>query len=700
VQKQEAKQRIEKLREAINYHRYLYHVEDRQEVSEGVLDSLKKELFDLEQEYPEFITPDSPTQRIGGKPLEKFSKVRHAEPMLSFNDAFSEQDMTDWQERIYKLLDENERKNTDFYCELKIDGLAVELTYKDNIFKAGATRGDGLIGEDVTVNLKTIEQIPLRIKSFRGFSEEEKQAIPKITFGDDKELIVRGEVFIAKKEFSRINQEQIRQDLAVFSNPRNMAAGSIRQLDPKITAKRRLDFFSYDLVTDCGQSNHEQEHQILKIFGFKISKHSQRCGDLSAVFKFYDYWKNYRDELPYEIDGIVVTVNPNKIYEKLGTVGKAPRGAIAFKFPLKQATTIIEDITIQVGRTGSLTPVAILKPVEIGGVKISRATLHNEDEIKRLGIKIGDTIIVGRAGDVIPDIVKVLPELRTGKERNFEFPKKCPACGGAIIKKEKEAVWRCHNRQCFSRQKKQFHHFVSRGAFNIVGLGPKIIGKLLDSGLISDPADLFRLEVGDIIHLGDSASGKKKKNSEAAVIQGFAQKSTQNLIGSIAAKKRITLARFIYALGIRNVGEETARDMAIRFQSLNRVKNVSLDELRDVLDIGPVTAESVYRYFQDRRNLEFLEKLEKAEVKVPSETTRQNLSLKGKTFVLTGTLDNTTREAAKERIRELGGKAVEHVARNTDYVVVGRNPGSKVGEAKQLGIKIINEDDLQEITKR
>ncbi|OHA70504.1 MAG: hypothetical protein A3F15_01025 [Candidatus Wildermuthbacteria bacterium RIFCSPHIGHO2_12_FULL_40_12] len=700
MQKQEAKQRIEKLREAINYHRYLYHVEDRQEVSEGVLDSLKKELFDLEQEYPEFITPDSPTQRIGGKPLEKFSKVRHAEPMLSFNDAFSEQDMTDWQERIYKLLDENERKNTDFYCELKIDGLAVELTYKDNIFKAGATRGDGLIGEDVTVNLKTIEQIPLRIKSFRGFSEEEKQAIPKITFGDDKELIVRGEVFIAKKEFSRINQEQIRQDLAVFSNPRNMAAGSIRQLDPKITAKRRLDFFSYDLVTDCGQSNHEQEHQILKIFGFKISKHSQRCGDLSAVFKFYDYWKNYRDELPYEIDGIVVTVNPNKIYEKLGTVGKAPRGAIAFKFPLKQATTIIEDITIQVGRTGSLTPVAILKPVEIGGVKISRATLHNEDEIKRLGIKIGDTIIVGRAGDVIPDIVKVLPELRTGKERNFEFPKKCPACGGAIIKKEKEAVWRCHNRQCFSRQKKQFHHFVSRGAFNIVGLGPKIIGKLLDSGLISDPADLFRLEVGDIIHLGDSASGKKKKNSEAAVIQGFAQKSTQNLIGSIAAKKRITLARFIYALGIRNVGEETARDMAIRFQSLNRVKNVSLDELRDVLDIGPVTAESVYRYFQDRRNLEFLEKLEKAEVKVPSETTRQNLSLKGKTFVLTGTLDNTTREAAKERIRELGGKAVEHVARNTDYVVVGRNPGSKVGEAKQLGIKIINEDDLQEITKR
>ena len=700
MQKQEAKQRIEKLREAINYHRYLYHVEDRQEVSEGVLDSLKKELFDLEQEYPEFITPDSPTQRIGGKPLEKFSKVRHAEPMLSFNDAFSEQDMTDWQERIYKLLDENERKNTDFYCELKIDGLAVELTYKDNIFKAGATRGDGLIGEDVTVNLKTIEQIPLRIKSFRGFSEEEKQAIPKITFGDDKELIVRGEVFIAKKEFSRINQEQIRQDLAVFSNPRNMAAGSIRQLDPKITAKRRLDFFSYDLVTDCGQSNHEQEHQILKIFGFKISKHSQRCGDLSAVFKFYDYWKNHRDELPYEIDGIVVTVNPNKIYEKLGTVGKAPRGAIAFKFPLKQATTIIEDITIQVGRTGSLTPVAILKPVEIGGVKISRATLHNEDEIKRLGIKIGDTIIVGRAGDVIPDIVKVLPELRTGKERNFEFPKKCPACGGAIIKKEKEAVWRCHNRQCFSRQKKQFHHFVSRGAFNIVGLGPKIIGKLLDSGLISDPADLFRLEVGDIIHLGDSASGKKKKNSEAAVIQGFAQKSTQNLIGSIAAKKRITLARFIYALGIRNVGEETARDMAIRFQSLNRVKNVSLDELRDVLDIGPVTAESVYRYFQDRRNLEFLEKLEKAEVKVPSETTRQNLSLKGKTFVLTGTLDNTTREAAKERIRELGGKAVEHVARNTDYVVVGRNPGSKVGEAKQLGIKIINEDDLQEITKR
>ena len=700
MDKQEAKERIEKLKQAVHHHRYLYHVLDKQEVSEAALDSLKKELFDLEQEYPELITPDSPTQRIGGKPLEKFSKVRHAEPMLSFNDAFSEQDMADWQERIYKLLDENERKNTDFYCELKIDGLAVELIYEDNIFRTGATRGDGLIGEDVTVNLKTIEQIPLRIKSFGEFSEEEKQAIPKIAFGDDKELTVRGEVFIAKKEFSRINQEQIRQDLAVFSNPRNMAAGSIRQLDPKITSKRRLDFFSYDLVTDYGQSNHEQEHQILKIFGFKISKHSQRCGDLSAVFKFYDYWKNHRDELPYEIDGVVVTVNSNKIYEKLGTVGKAPRGAIAFKFPLKQATTIIEDITIQVGRTGSLTPVAILKPVEIGGVKISRATLHNEDEIKRLGIKVGDTIVVGRAGDVIPDIIRVLPELRTGKERSFEFPKKCPACGGAITKKEEEAVWRCHNRRCFSRQKKQFHHFVSRGAFNVVGLGPKIIGKLLDSGLISDPADLFRLEVGDIIHLGDSASGKKKKNSKTAMIQGFAQKSTQNLIESIAVKKRITLAKFIYALGIRNVGEETARDMATRFQSLDRLKSVSLDELRNVLDIGPVTAESVYQYFQDRRNLEFLEKLEKTGVKVLSETTKQNLPLEGKTFVLTGTLDNTTREVAKERIRELGGKAVEHVARNTDYVIVGRSPGSKIEEAKKLGVKMINESEFQDIIKR
>jgi len=666
--RQEAKKRIEKLKKVINYHRYLYHVLDKQEISDAALDSLKKELFDLEQKYPEFITPDSPTQRIGGKPLKKFKKFVHPHPMLSFNDAFSKQDMYDWLERISRLLTPEEKSKLDYYCELKIDGLAIELVYKNGILDVGSTRGDGLIGEDVTQNLKTIEAIPLRIG---------QNSTPPAF------CVVRGEVFISKKEFKKLNQQQMRAGLPPYANPRNIAAGSIRQLDPRITASRRLDSFAYDLITDLGQKTHEEIHQILKRLGFKTNTHNKYCKNLEEVFEFHNYWKKHRQSLPYEIDGIVVIVNSNEIFKKLGVVGKAPRGAIAYKFSLKQAVTIVKDIKVQVGRTGALTPVAYLKPVKVGGVTISRATLHNEDEIKRLGVRIGDTVIVGRAGDVIPDIVKVLSGLRTGKEKEFKMPKRCPVCGTKIIKPEGEAISRCPNPKCFARRKEHLCHFVSKGAFDIAGLGPKIIDQLIEEGLVSDPTDLFELEEGDLVPL-----------------ERFAEKSAQNLIKAIQSRKEIDLARLIYALGIRNVGEETARDLVKHFNNLENLKKASLEDLEKIMDIGPIVAHSIYDWFHEKRNLEFLDKLKKAGIKIKSQKQKFKIQkLRNLTFVLTGSLETMTREQAKEKIREFGGEISESVSKKTDYVVVGKEPGSKYEKAKKLGIKIIGEKEFLKMLK-
>ncbi|MDO8486259.1 MAG: NAD-dependent DNA ligase LigA, partial [Candidatus Staskawiczbacteria bacterium] len=491
MDKNQAKQRIDKLKTVINYHRYLYHVLDRQEISDAALDSLKKELFDLEQKYPELITSDSPTQRVGGNPLKEFKKVKHQERMFSFNDAFSKDDMQDWQERFFKLLIEKEKIQIDFYCELKIDGLAIELVYNSGILKTGSTRGDGNIGEDITQNLKTVEAIPLEIRSKKEVVKEfEKEGLKHIADNINKKgvenIVVRGEVFISKKEFAKINKIQSQKGLPVYANPRNIAAGSVRQLDPKITASRHLDSFAYDLVTNFGQTTHEEKHKILNALGFKINKNNKQCQSLKEVFLFHNHWQEKREKLEYEIDGVVVIVNNNKIFEKLGVVGKAPKGAIAFKFAQLQSTTQILDIKIQVGRTGAMTPVAVLKPVQLSGITITRATLHNEDEIKRLGIKIGDTVVVGRAGDVIPDIIKVIPELRTGREKNFKMPSFCPSCNTKLEKSETEALWRCPNLKCFARQRRAFYHFVSKGAFNIEGLGPKIIDRLLEEGLVQD----------------------------------------------------------------------------------------------------------------------------------------------------------------------------------------------------------------------
>lgn len=668
MRKQEAKKRIEKLRTVINHHRYLYHVLNKQEISEDILDSLKKELSELETAFPDLITPDSPSQRVAGKPLDKFEKAEHQKPMFSLNDGFSRQDILDWQERFKKLLTRDEQAKIDYFCEVKVDGLAISLIYKNGLLQKGITRGDGRTGEDITQNLRTIESIPLRLE--RPFSGE-----------------VRGEAYIAKRDFALLNKEQERRGEELFANPRNTAAGALRQLDPKITKQRRLNFLAWQLL---GKETQAQEQDDLQTLGFKtaLGKH---CQDINEVFSFYQEVLKQRNKLPYQIDGIVVSVNNNKIFEALGVVGKSPRAAIAFKFPLKQSTTIIEDIKLQIGRTGAITPVAILKPVNIGGATITRATLHNEDEIKRLGLKIYDTVIVGRAGDVIPQVIRVLTDLRTGKEKPFIMPKDCPSCQTKLVKPEEQTVWRCPNKNCQVKNRRAVYHFISKAGFDIEHLGPKIIDQLMEQGLIADAADLFFLQKGDLLPL-----------------ERFAEKSADNLIAAVKSRKQISLPRFIYALGILNVGTETAalvaRKLKVKSEKL-KVKEVleyyqsiSSQEWQEVKDIGPVAAKSIYDWFQEKQNILFLEKLEKAGVVIKNQELRiKNQELLGKTFVLTGTLENMAREIAKEKIRDLGGNVVDSVSKQTDYVVVGANPGSKLTKAEELAVKILTEKEFLEM---
>ncbi|NQU82782.1 MAG: NAD-dependent DNA ligase LigA [Parcubacteria group bacterium] len=654
---EQTKQRIDKLKKVINHHRYLYHVLDKQEISDSAIDSLKKELFDLEQKYPKFITPDSPTQRVEGSVQDGFEKAKHTQPMLSFNDAFSQEDIFDWEERFKKLLSSAETKQLGYFCEHKIDGLAVSLVYKKGVLIRGATRGDGKIGEDVTVNLKTIESIPLRLEK-------------------NIDCEVRGEVFMTKKAFNDLNKQRVKKDLSVYANPRNTAAGTIRQLDSQVTADRNLSFLAWQLL---GRATQEQEYRELKDLGFKPVE-GKHCKTLEQVFEHYREIMKKREKLPYHIDGIVVGVNNNKIFEKLGTVGKAPRGSVAFKFPLMESQTIVEDIKVQVGRTGAVTPVAILKPVRVGGVTITRATLHNEDEIKRLGIKVGDTVIVGRAGDVIPQVVKVLKEMRDGKEKAFHMPKKCPDCSTDLIKKQGEVVWRCPNHNCQVRKRKGLYHFVSRGAFNIDGLGPKIIDQLLKQNIITTPADIFELKQGDLIPL-----------------ERFAEKSAENLVQAIDGAKDITLGRFIFALGIRGVGEETGIDLANYFLNIENISQATKEQLLDIQDIGPETAENIYEFFQNEKNKKEVSHLIKAGIKIQKPVpppSPQAQKLKSKTFVLTGSMESLTRDEVKEKIRALGGDISSSVSKNIDFVVAGANPGSKLTKAEKLNIKILKEKDF------
>ena len=683
--KQQVKIRIEKLKKVINYHRYLYHVLDKQEISSSALDSLKKELFDLEQKFPEFITLDSPTQRIGGKVQKKFEKIAHLTPMLSLNDVFSEKEVNGWIIRIKKLLTPKQQSEIDFYCELKLDGIAIELIYKNGILNTGSTRGNGLVGENITQNLKTIEAIPLKLRDQKDILKDlKKQGLSntvKFFKNGMPELIVRGEVFINKKDFEKINKNREKKQLFAYANPRNLAAGSIRQLNPKITTARNLNSYAYGLETDLGDKTHNEKHKILKILGFKVNPHNQYCKKLEQVDEFYKKTHKLREKLFYEIDGVVINVNNNNIFSKLGSVGKAPRGAVALKFPLKQTTTIIKDIKIQVGRTGALTPVAILKPVNIGGVMVSRATLHNQDEIKRLDVRIGDTVVVGRAGDVIPDVIKVLSDLRTGKEKRFKIINKCPVCNGEIKKSSGDVVVRCINSDCPARKKRYFYHFVSKIAFDIVGLGPEIINQLSDKGLTQGPADLFDLKSGDLLGL-----------------QGFAEKSAENLVNAIEQSKKVTLVKFIYSLGIRGVGEETAFDLAETFQNIENLKKASIEDFQEIPDIGPIVAQSIYQWFKNERNLDFLERLKKAGVEIIKFSSLKPVQgaqkFKEKTFVLTGILDSMNRNKAKQRIRDLGGDISSAVSQDTNFLIVGKNPGTKFQKAKNLKVKIIAEQEF------
>jgi len=654
----EAKKRIEKLREIIDYHRYLYHVLDRQEISDEALDSLKKELFTLENRYPELITPDSPTQRVGGTPLKEFKKIRRAWPMLSLNDVFSKDDLIDWVKRIEKLLPESKKE---FFCEYKIDGLAFEAVYEKGIFVSGSTRGDGIVGEDVTENLKTVSSLPLRIKS------------------NEDRVIIRGEVFITKNDFEKINYKRKKEGLVPFANPRNVAAGSIRQLDPKIAASRNLNSFVYDLVTELGTKTHSQKHDLLKSIGFKVNPYDKVCQSVDEIFSFYEDCKKRRQKLPYEIDGIVVTINDNKVFKELGSVGKAPRGAIAFKFELKQAVTIVEEIETQVGRTGILTPVAKLKPVDLGGVTISRATLHNYNEIEEMMLRIGDTVIVGRAGDVIPDIIEVLPEMRTGKERKILLPSRCPSCGKSVKQERKGSlIIRCVNRDCPDRIKRGLEHFVSRKAFNIVGLGRKVVRKLVESGKVKDPADIFFLNKEDFLDL-----------------EGFADKMADNAVKAIQSTKEISIDKLIFSLGIDGVGEETAILLRKNFGTIDKIAKASREELSSIKDIGEITADRIYNWFRDDRNIEFLKKLKK---KTKILNTSSNL-LKSRRFVFTGSLSIGSREEIKRRIISIGGDVSESLNSNTDYLVVGNNPGSKLKKARSLGIVELSEKELLEMIK-
>lgn len=686
--KQEAKKRIEKLKKEINHHRYLYHVLDRQEISDAALDSLKHELYKLEQEYPEFITPDSPTQRVGGKPLDKFKKIRHKTPMLSIEDVFSEEELEAWDQRIKKLLNPELTKQVDYFAEMKIDGFGISLIYKNGIFIEGSTRGNGRVGEDVTQNLKTINSIPLRLRE-PGESELKKLGFnaglrKKLRKNTQKgEIEVRGEVYMTKKVFEKINKEREKRGEPLYANPRNTAAGSIRQLDPRLAASRDLKFLAYDLIANLGQETHQQEHQITRVLGFKTDT-GKYCKKIEEVMNFFKQVGGKREKLPFQIDGVVVNVNNNNIFEKLGAVGKSRRGRVALKFPGKQATTVVKDIKIQVGRTGALTPVAVLKPVSLGGTTISHATLHNEDEIERLDVRIGDTVIIQRAGDVIPDVVKVLKRLRVGKEKKFRMPKKCPICGSKVVRPKGEVIHRCTNSQCGAIQKQKLYHFVSKKAFNIEGLGPKIINQLMDEGLVSNPADIFELEEGDLIPL-----------------ERFAEKSAGNLIKSINQSKNISFYRFIYSLGIRHVGEETAIDLANNFDNLKKLRRAKVDDLFKIKDIGGVVAKSIYNWFNKKRNLKLLDKLDKVGVKImrSQKSKVKNQKLKNKVFVLTGELKTLTRDEAKEKIRALGGNISSSVSKNTDYVVVGKEPGSKYDDAKKLGVKIILEQGFLRMLK-
>ncbi|MDI3496517.1 MAG: ligase [Patescibacteria group bacterium] len=710
--KQEAKERIIKLRQEIDKHRFNYHVLDKESISPAALDSLKAELFALENEFPDLITPDSPTQRVAGKPLKKFKKVYHLSPMISLFDAFSPEDMQAWQKRNENYLNQTWKK--EYYCELKLDGLAISLRYLKGSLHLAATRGDGQVGEDVTQNVRTIKSIPLTLTPLSleqlqniGFNQEEARTLLSIL--EEGQIELRGEAIMRLSVLKELNEKNKQQGKPLLANTRNAVAGSIRQLDPKITSARRLDFYAYDLLLpdyDRGEiiGSKYQLDSLVRLLGFKVLEQNKIAPNLQAVFSFYEEIEKKRHHLPFEIDGVVVKVNDLKMWPTLGVVGKAPRYMMAYKFSAEQATTKVLSITWQVGRTGVLTPTANLEPVKVGGALISRSTLHNFSEIKRLGLKLGDTVIIERSGDVIPKVVQVLPNLRTGEEKEIKAPKVCPRCHSQVEKIKDEVAYRCVNKNCFAISWRRISHFVSKGAADFAGLGPQLVVQFMTNGLIKDAADLYRLRKSDLLSL-----------------ERFAEKKADNVLALIAAKKKLELANFIYALGIRHVGEETAALLATEFSSaylktaakkekevtisalVNFFQAKSLDFFNNIANIGEVVAKSIYEFWREKDNLEFLAKLENNGVSLSLEKefvrlrSHHTSQLKGKSFVLTGTMTSLTREGAKDKIKALGGKIKDSVSLEVDYLVVGTNPGSKYEKAKKLGIKMINEAEFLQL---
>ncbi|MFH0912590.1 MAG: NAD-dependent DNA ligase LigA [Patescibacteria group bacterium] len=653
----QATKRIRELIEEINYHNHRYYVLDKPEISDEHYDVLYRELVALEKDFPELVQSDSPTQRVGDKVKAGFKEVRHTKKRMSLDDIFGEEELQEFDDRITKLLGKTPR----YTCELKIDGLQMILTYQGGQLVQAATRGDGIVGEDVTHTVKTVRDIPLRLTK-------------------PLNITVSGEVYIDKNEFERINKEQIQSGQEKYANPRNLAAGTVRQLDPKIASARKLSSFFYDLSGDLTPADQVNMFKDLKDLRFKINDNFRLCNNLSEVKKFVEEWGTKRSKLPYATDGIVIKVNDIKLREQLGVTAKSPRWAVAYKFPAEQAETVVEDIVVQVGRTGVLTPVAELRVVRLAGSTVRRATLHNEDEVKRKDIRIGDTVLVQKAGDVIPEIVKVIRH--HSNSRSWQMPKKCPICGGAIERVEGEVAHRCINKDCFVIRLRSIDHFISRDAYDMEGLGEKNVELFLQLGLISDAADLFNLQETDI-----------------ADLERHGEKSAENIIKSIQDSKKISLDRFLYALGIRNIGKQTAIDLANHFRTLDKIKTASVDELMRIEGVATVVASSIFDYFRDKKNLHFIDKLLNTGIIIAKMQPVIAGKLTGKTFVLTGTLPNYTREEAADLIRKLGGRVSSSVSKETDYVVAGENPGSKYTQAQKLGVAILSEQEFKKMVR-
>lgn len=678
--KQEAQKRIQQLRREIQRHGHLYHVKDAPEISDAVWDSLKYELAQLERQFPEFITADSPTQRVSGKPLPYFSKIKHVARQWSLNDAFSKDGVREWEDRNYAILkkyvSDFKKNDFDYVCELKIDGLHIALTYENGVLTQAATRGDGLVGENVTHTVRTVASVPLRLL-------------------ESASITVEGEIWMPKRELSRINKEARDSGKPEFANPRNAAAGSIRQLNAHITASRKLDSFVYDLVfpESAIPKTQKQELEFLRGIGFKVEPHFAHCKDLDAVFDFLLYWEKRHSDLPYLVDGVVVKINSRSYQEALGYTGKAPRFALAYKFPPEETTTVIQDIAIQVGRTGRLTPVASVKPVNLAGTIVSRATLHNQQVIDRLDARINDTVVIQKAGDIIPEVTSVMHRLRPKAAKKFVFPAKCPSCGTrAKINTEGGSILHsCPNIHCTARNEEQLRHFVSKRAFNIEGMGRKIIRRLKDARLITDAADIFILKAGDI-----------------SALPGFGLKSAEKLITAIQRAKEIEFPRFLFALGIEHIGEETGRvlvDFFIKKGIVSirdlfvKISKIKQEEYEAIHTIGPKAAHSMVEWFAEPHNKEFLNRLSVRGVVLRVNAQFRGNALFGSSFVFTGILPSLTRDKAEELARASGGVAHSSVSKSTTYLVAGASPGSKYEKARKLGVKIINEAEFLRLVK-